>query len=77
MMLGQLNAEAVRATWAAFAQELLYFANDDEERFSVQSHPLLMRNITISAAEPPLGYPIYNTIETVYKVEPPIARKKA
>eukprot|EP00817_Percolomonadidae_sp_ATCC50343_P003722 CAMPEP_0117421170 /NCGR_PEP_ID=MMETSP0758-20121206/2332_1 /TAXON_ID=63605 /ORGANISM="Percolomonas cosmopolitus, Strain AE-1 (ATCC 50343)" /LENGTH=421 /DNA_ID=CAMNT_0005203167 /DNA_START=1574 /DNA_END=2839 /DNA_ORIENTATION=+ len=64
--MGQLNGEAVRAIWSSFSQELLYFTNNDDERYSVQSHPLLLRNITIHAAEPPLGYPIFNTIETIY-----------
>jgi hypothetical protein len=31
--------------------------NDDDERYAIQAHKQLLRNITIHAAEPPLGYP--------------------
>ena len=57
--VGVLNGEGVRALWAAMSVELLYMTNDDEERYSIQAHPTLLRNITIQAAEPPLGYAIY------------------
>lgn len=57
--VGKLNSEAVHGLWASLALELLYFTNDDEERYSIQAHPTLLRNITIQAADPPLGYPIY------------------
>ncbi|XP_060030853.1 pecanex-like protein 4 isoform X2 [Erinaceus europaeus] len=61
IQLGKLNAEAVRGQWANLAWELLYATNDDEERYSIQAHPLLLRNLTVQAAEPPLGYPIYSS----------------
>jgi hypothetical protein len=57
--VGKLNSEAVQGQWASLALELLYFTNDDEERYSIQAHPTLLRNITIQAADVPLGYPIY------------------
>ena len=57
--VGQLNSEAVHGQWASLALELIYFTNDDEERYSIQAHPTLLRNLTIQAADPPLGYPIY------------------
>ncbi|XP_065797927.1 pecanex-like protein 4 isoform X3 [Muntiacus reevesi] len=59
--VGKLNAEAVRGQWANLSWELLYATNDDEERYSIQAHPLLLRNLTVQAANPPLGYPIYSS----------------
>ncbi|XP_057639079.1 pecanex-like protein 4 isoform X2 [Chionomys nivalis] len=59
--IGKLNAEAVRGQWANLSWELLYATNDDEERYSIQAHPLLLRNLTIQAADPPLGYPIFSS----------------
>lgn len=59
--IGRLNGECVRGQWASLALELLYFTNDDEERYSIQAHPTLLRNLTIQAADPPLGYPVYSS----------------
>ena len=59
--VGRLNSEVVRALWASLSLELLYFTNDDEERYSIQAHPVILRNLTVQAAEPPLGYPIYSS----------------
>ncbi|PNJ70605.1 PCNX4 isoform 3 [Pongo abelii] len=61
IQVGKLNPEAVRGQWANLSWELLYATNDDEERYSIQAHPLLLRNLTVQAAEPPLGYPIYSS----------------
>nr|XP_030711000.1 pecanex-like protein 4 isoform X3 [Globicephala melas] len=61
IQVGKLNAEAVRGQWANLSWELLYATNDDEERYSIQAHPLLLRNLTVQAADPPLGYPIYSS----------------
>ena len=58
--VGKLNRAAVEGQWASLHFELLYLANDDDERYSVQAHPILLRNLTVQAADPPLGYPIYN-----------------
>lgn len=57
--LGKINSDTVRGIWSSLNLELLYFTNDDDERYSIQAHPQLMRNITIHAADPPLGYPIF------------------
>ena len=57
----RLNKEAVRGQWASLALELLYMTNDDEERYSIQAHPTLLRNLTIQAADNPLGYAIYSS----------------
>ena len=55
----RLSPAAVRAIWANLSIELLYATNDDEERFSIQAHPALVRNLTVQAADPPLGYPVF------------------
>ncbi|XP_074662137.1 pecanex-like protein 4 [Tubulanus polymorphus] len=59
--IGSLNEELVRAQWANLTLELLYMTNDDEERYSIQAHPTLLRNLTVQAADPPLGYPIFSS----------------
>uniref|UniRef100_A0A2D4N0I6 Pecanex-like protein n=2 Tax=Micrurus TaxID=8634 RepID=A0A2D4N0I6_9SAUR len=61
VQVGKLNDEAVRGQWGNLSWELLYATNDDEERYSIQAHPVLLRNLTIQAADPPLGYPIYSS----------------
>lgn len=61
MYIGALNSEAVRGQWSSLAFELLYLTNDDEERYSIQAHPVLLRNVTMQAAEPPLGYAVYSS----------------
>ena len=59
--IGQLNSRGVHAIWADLAFELLYLTNDDEERYSIQAHSVLLRNLTIQAADPPLGYSVYSS----------------
>lgn len=61
LYIGTLNSEAIRGQWASLAMELLYLTNDDEERYSIQAHPVLLRNLTIQAADPPLGYAVYSS----------------
>jgi len=53
--IASLPAEAVLGFWAATHLELRYLTNDDEERYSVQAHPTLLRNLIVQALE----YPIY------------------
>eukprot|EP01105_Mastigella_eilhardi_P007797 TRINITY_DN1949_c0_g1_i2.p1 TRINITY_DN1949_c0_g1~~TRINITY_DN1949_c0_g1_i2.p1 ORF type:complete len:724 (-),score=161.24 TRINITY_DN1949_c0_g1_i2:58-2229(-) len=60
--VGKLNSEAVRATWALLALELLYFTNDDDERYSIQAQKYFFRNIMIQASEPPFGYAAYQDV---------------
>ncbi|XP_009074281.1 PREDICTED: pecanex-like protein 4 [Acanthisitta chloris] len=62
VQVGKLNAEAVRGQWANLSWELLYATNDDEERYSIQAHPVLLRNLTVQAADPPLGYPVFSQL---------------
>ena len=59
--MGTLNKELVRAQWANLSLELLYMTNDDEERYSIQAHATILRNLTVQAADPPLGYPIFSS----------------
>ncbi|XP_069945486.1 pecanex-like protein 4 isoform X2 [Cherax quadricarinatus] len=59
--VGRLGCETVRGLWASLVAELLYLTNDDDERYSIQAQPGLLRNLTIQAADPPLGYPIFST----------------
>ncbi|XP_071383848.1 pecanex-like protein 4 isoform X2 [Centroberyx affinis] len=61
VQVGRLNGEGVRGQWANLSWELLYATNDDEERYSIQAHPIMLRNLTVQAADPPLGYPIYSS----------------
>ncbi|XP_050808482.1 pecanex-like protein 4 isoform X1 [Gopherus flavomarginatus] len=62
VQVGKLNDEAVRGQWANLSWELLYATNDDDERYSIQAHPVLLRNLTVQAADPPLGYPVYSSL---------------
>ncbi|XP_068230069.1 pecanex-like protein 4 [Palaemon carinicauda] len=57
--VGRLGCETVRGLWASLVAELLYLTNDDDERYSIQAQPGLLRNLTVQAADPPLGYPIF------------------
>nr|XP_056707690.1 pecanex-like protein 4 isoform X1 [Euleptes europaea] len=59
--VGKLAGEAVRGQWANLSWEMLYATNDDEERFSMQAHLFLLRNLTIQAADPPHGSPVYSS----------------
>ena len=34
--IGRLNPEVVKGLWASLSLELLYFTNDDDERYSIQ-----------------------------------------
>jgi hypothetical protein len=57
--IGYLNSAALEGLWADLALELVYLTNDDEERYSIQAHTHLFRNLSIQAAEPPMGYSVY------------------
>jgi len=62
VMVGSLLGSAVEGQWASLLFELVYLTNDDEERYSIQSHPPLLRNLTVQAAEPPLGYAPFSAL---------------
>lgn len=59
--IGTMNPAALNGIWADLALELFYLTNDDEERYSIQAHPYLLRNLSIQTAEPPLGYSVYSS----------------
>ncbi|KAK0050290.1 pecanex-like protein 4 isoform X2 [Biomphalaria pfeifferi] len=59
--MGRVNRESVTGQWSNLNLELLYMTNDDEERYSIQAQPAMLRNLTVQAADPPLGYPIYSS----------------
>ncbi len=61
MSVGRLNPEVVKGLWASLNLELLYLTNDDDERYSIQAEERLLRNLTVQAADPPLGYTIYSS----------------
>eukprot|EP00056_Hartaetosiga_gracilis_P013435 m.221799 g.221799 ORF g.221799 m.221799 type:complete len:1182 (+) comp13846_c0_seq2:74-3619(+) len=58
----ELNHQAMNGLWLNVSWELLYLTNDDEERYSIQAHKQLLRNLTTQAADPPLGYPVFSDI---------------
>ena len=70
--LGKLSTENVNSIWANVVLELLYFTNDDDERYSIQAHGQLLRNLVVQAADPPLGYPLYSAREKTYFVFNPV-----
>lgn len=53
--IGALRPEVVQSIWASQSLELRYFTNDDDERYSIQAHRTLLRNMVVQSAE----YPIY------------------
>lgn len=63
----RLSSTSVRSLWCSLSLELLYFANDDDERFSIQAHPQLLRNLTVQASEPPAGYPVFSPMPIILR----------
>ncbi|KAJ3241348.1 Pecanex-like protein 4 [Chytriomyces hyalinus] len=57
--VARMNHVLMRGIWANLAYELFYLTNDDDERYSIQAHKKLLRNLIIQSADPPLGYPVY------------------
>ena len=55
----QVNRECVRGLWTSQQHELLFIRNDDSERGSIQNAKSVLRNMTNSSMDLPLGYPIY------------------
>lgn len=51
----------LRAVWNNLRFELLYATNDNDERYSIQTHPSLLRNLWVEACEQPFGYPSYHS----------------
>ncbi len=59
--VARLSGEAARALWASLSLELLYLTNDDDERYSIQAEERILRNLTVQAADPPLGYAVLSS----------------
>lgn len=59
--VGSLSSPTLEGIWANMNFELLYLTNDDEERYSIQAHPYLLRNISSQMSEPPLGSCVYSS----------------
>ncbi|CAG2109721.1 unnamed protein product [Medioppia subpectinata] len=57
--LCSLNRAVIEAIWSSLSLELLYLTNDDDERFSIQANPVILRNLTVQAANAPIGYPVF------------------
>ncbi|EGR30113.1 hypothetical protein IMG5_141830 [Ichthyophthirius multifiliis] len=63
----QFKSDIVQSIWANLAFELYYATNDDDERYSIQTHEQFFRNICIQQAEEPLGYaPFYSGCQSIY-----------
>ena len=58
---GLLNQSLVEGIWSNLSFELQYLTNDDEERYSIQAQPRLLRNLITQGAELPYGYQIYSS----------------
>lgn len=61
VFIGSLNSALVQSIWSSLCIELLYLTNDDDERYSIQAEPTILRNLTVQAANQPLGYPVYSS----------------
>ena len=59
--VGRINSEVIRSLWASLVFELLYLTNDDDERYSIQAEERILRNLSVEAANPPLGYAVYTS----------------
>jgi len=53
--VAEMKEAVVHSIWASASLELRYFTNDDDERYSIQAHPTLFRNLVVQSAE----YPIF------------------
>jgi len=57
----QFRREVIRGIWANANMELLYYTNANDERFSIQAEPDILRNLLVQLAEIPLGYPVFSS----------------
>ena len=56
-----MRRELVRGIWENQAMELLYYTNENDERYSIQADKYLLRNLLVQLGEAPLGYPVYSS----------------
>ena len=61
MYVFEVDATILKSIWNNLRFELLYAANDNDERYSIQTHPYLLRNLFIEGCEEPFGYPGYHS----------------
>ncbi|CAD5125272.1 DgyrCDS13519 [Dimorphilus gyrociliatus] len=67
--IAALEEESVKSQWANLSLELFYMTNDDDERYSIQAEPSILRNLTVQAANPPLGYPLFiSQMQNIYSI---------
>lgn len=59
--LYELRSELVRGIWSNMVTELNFYANSNDERYSIQADKNLLRNLLVSLNEPPFGYPVYTS----------------
>jgi len=64
VQFASFSGHAMRGLWASLAIELYYFTSDDDERYAIQAHTQLLRNMVVQSAAPPLGYPVLVTAPT-------------
>jgi hypothetical protein len=57
--LFRLDSCAVQAVWNNLRFELLFAANDNDERYSIQTHEAMLRNLLVEGCEEPYGYAGY------------------
>jgi hypothetical protein len=57
----EADACIIKSIWNNLRFELMYAANDNDERYSIQTHANLMRNLWTEACEEPFGYPSYHS----------------
>ncbi|CAL1167931.1 unnamed protein product, partial [Cladocopium goreaui] len=60
--VAELRPGVWSSLWASAGLELRYLANDDDERYSIQAHPTLFRNMAVQCAE----YPIFVSRRTLW-----------
>lgn len=61
MYVFRVDETILRSVWNNLRFELIYAANDNDERYSIQTHPNLLRNLWVEACEEPFGYPSYHS----------------
>jgi len=61
MFVFKVDETILKSVWNNLRLELIYATNNDDERYSIQTHPNLMRNLWVEACEEPFGYPSYHS----------------
>ena len=57
----EFRREVVRGIWGNLNMELQYYTNSNDERFSIQAEKDILRNLLVSLAEIPHGYPVFSS----------------